>query len=197
MALRGQITSEETKKKISEAHKGKTLSKAHKEKLSKAHKGKTTWMKGKKHSEETKEKIRKAKKGIKNPEHSKRMKELWSKKIHPMKGKRHTKEALEKIKEARSKQDINGEKSYLWKGDKVGYAGLHSWIKKQKGKANKCENPNCLGKSKIFQWANISGEYKRDVNDFKMLCVSCHRKMDMEREVNLSRVKYIRSKNHF
>ena len=47
---------EKTKKKISEAHKGKHLSEETKRKLSEAHKGKPAWNKGKHLSEEAKRK---------------------------------------------------------------------------------------------------------------------------------------------
>jgi len=58
------------------------------------------------------------------------------------------------------------------------YRNLHHWIVCKKGKANMCEN-NPDHKSTRFHWANISGLYKKDVNDFKMLCPSCHKKFDM------------------
>lgn len=35
---------------------------------------------------------------------------------------------------------------------------------------------------KRYEWANISGEYKRDRSDWVMLCPSCHRKIDMGKE---------------
>ena len=59
----GFTISNETKKKLSEAHRGKKLSHETKKKLSETHKGKTTWMKGKHHSEETKKKLSEAIKG--------------------------------------------------------------------------------------------------------------------------------------
>lgn len=62
-----------------------------------------------------------------------------------------------------------------WKGDSVGYGGLHQWVYKNLGKAIKCEN-GCMAKR--YEWANISGEYKRDLDDFKQLCKSCHLKFD-------------------
>ena len=46
-SLQGHVVSNETRKKISDAHIGKKLSNEHKEKLSNAHKGKTPWNKGK------------------------------------------------------------------------------------------------------------------------------------------------------
>lgn len=81
------------------------------------------------------------------------------------------------------------EESRRWKGNKVSYTGLHKWVYKHLGKADKCENRNCVYPrknnarrwvyfSKRFEWANISGKYLRDLRDWKKLCGSCHRKFD-------------------
>lgn len=69
-----------------------------------------------------------------------------------------------------------------WKGDKVGYVPLHAWVYKHNGKASKCEF--CLGRlhAKRFEWANISGEYKRDLSDWMSLCSICHKLYDRERK---------------
>ena len=55
----------EARKKMSEAHKGKTFSEEHRRKLSEAHKGKSTWNKGKKNifSEDTLKKLSEVHKG--------------------------------------------------------------------------------------------------------------------------------------
>lgn len=68
-----------------------------------------------------------------------------------------------------------GNKNYKWKGDEVGYSAVHSWIYRKLGKASECSN--CHTKIDI-QWANISGEYKRRVCDWKQLCIVCHRAFD-------------------
>lgn len=68
-----------------------------------------------------------------------------------------------------------GEKNGMWKGDKVGRSSLHEWINKRKPKPKFCEM--CRIKSP-HDLANISGEYKRDVNDFEWLCRKCHMKGD-------------------
>jgi len=60
--LSGAIRSDETKRKISEAHKGKILTEEHKRKLSEANEGENHHMYGKTHSEETKNKISEANK---------------------------------------------------------------------------------------------------------------------------------------
>ncbi len=67
-----------------------------------------------------------------------------------------------------------GENNSAWKGDKVGYRGLHRWVQKQLGKANKCSNDS-HHQSTRFGWANISGKYKRDLNDWHELCHKCNR----------------------
>lgn len=61
--MKGKITSDEAKQKISEANKDKWRTEEYKQKMSKIRKGRTTWMKGKHHSEETKRKISETKKG--------------------------------------------------------------------------------------------------------------------------------------
>jgi hypothetical protein len=63
------------------------------------------------------------------------------------------------------------------------------WISYHHGKANKCENKDCkyprvnsagriLLEEKTFNWANISGNYKREKDDWIMLCASCHQSWD-------------------
>ena len=79
----------------------------------------------------------------------------------------------------RKKRHPLNENSCHWIGDKVGYRGIHQWISRNFGKANKCENKKCnFNNPHHFEWANISGEYKRERNDWEMLCPSCHRKKD-------------------
>ena len=60
---------------------------------------------------------------------------------------------------------------HKWKGDKVGYFPLHDWVKRQAGKPSKCVNGHI---AKRYVWANISGEYRRDINDWHELCDSCN-----------------------
>ncbi len=59
----------------------------------------------------------------------------------------------------------------LWKGEDVGYTGLHHWLRRNKVKVDLCENCNLKPPHDL---ANISGKYKRDINDFKWLCRRCH-----------------------
>ena len=70
-----------------------------------------------------------------------------------------------------------GEKAYNWKGDKVGYHGLHRWVISRLGKPQKCSSCQTTTARK-FEWCNISHKYKRDLIDWIRLCTKCHRNYD-------------------
>jgi hypothetical protein len=66
-----------------------------------------------------------------------------------------------------------GMESTLWKGDSVGYGGLHAWVRAQLGPArgrscSQCSSNNGVG------WANRSHQYRRDIEDWLLLCAKCH-----------------------
>ena len=63
-------------------------------------------------------------------------------------------------------------------GTSTEYRMLHYWVEKQLGKPKRCEECLMDDPSRRYDWANISGEYRRDVADWKRLCRSCHAKMD-------------------
>ena len=74
-AAKGRVLSEETKRKMSDAHKGKLKSEETKRKMSDAQRGNTKWL-GKSHSEETKRKMSEAKKGrVFSEEHKRKLSE--------------------------------------------------------------------------------------------------------------------------
>lgn len=77
-----------------------------------------------------------------------------------------------------------GENNCLWLGEKVGYFGIHKWLARIYGKANKCENINCLKRSTNFQWAKIKDKsYTRKRENFWMLCFGCHKRYDFNEKV--------------
>ena len=86
-------------------------------------------------------------------------------KVSPKKGKHYEKCSLAK----------RNENNPRWKGDDVSYFALHIWLRKNKKPADRCEH---CGKKTKLDCANISGKYRRDVNDYKWLCRSCHIKYD-------------------
>lgn len=68
----------------------------------------------------------------------------------------------------------------MWKGEKVGYTGLHSWVRKELGSPNKCEycgKDGLVGKK--IHWANKNHTYKRNLEDWLRLCSSCHKEYDL------------------
>lgn len=72
-----------------------------------------------------------------------------------------------------------GEMNVNWKGNKVSYGGIHDYIRNKYGSPQICEH--CKAKnlgSRKHHWANISGEYKRDRNDWLRLCAKCHFNFD-------------------
>lgn len=91
-----------------------------------------------------------------------------------MLGKTHTKATREKIsKNLISSGVVSNENNPAWKGDKVGYRGLHLWVQRHKGKPERCEHCATTN-AKRFVWANVSRQYKRDLDDWIRLCSSCH-----------------------
>ena len=73
------------------------------------------------------------------------------------------------------------EKHPDWTGDNASYSAIHQWVSKQLGKPNKCKHCNKKD-HKILHWANISGEYKRDLKDWIRLSPKCHGSFDINRE---------------
>lgn len=115
-----------------------------------------TW----KMSEESNLKNRLAHLGRKHTEESKLKMSL------SMKGKSRTEETKERIRLAKLK-----DKNPMWKGDKVGMKALHEWVTNHFPKTNLCQICNKIPPHDL---ANISGEYKRDLDDWNWLCRRCH-----------------------
>jgi hypothetical protein len=77
-------------------------------------------------------------------------------------------------KRTRPKED----KSWNWKGSKVGKAALHNWVERQLGKPQKCDHCGTTDILKKYEWANKSQKYKRELSDWMRLCTKCHWKYD-------------------
>lgn len=69
-----------------------------------------------------------------------------------------------------------GSDSPQWKGDAVGYSALHRWVRKNYTEPDGCEH--CGTTEAALEWANVSGDYRRDRDDWLALCRSCHRALD-------------------
>lgn len=76
----------------------------------------------------------------------------------------------------------SGEQAIRWRGDAVGYDGVHKWIYRILGKAGHCdwcgEDKIPEGQKRRFHWSNISGMYWRKIEDWWQLCVPCHSRYD-------------------
>lgn len=67
----------------------------------------------------------------------------------------------------------------MWKGDQASYAAIHMWVRYHFGKPGHCENCGTTEK-RMYHWANISREYKRERTDWLRLCVPCHKSHDIK-----------------
>lgn len=73
-----------------------------------------------------------------------------------------------------------------WKGDNASYSAKHKWVCSKYEKSRTCDECGCDGK---IEWANISGEYKRERDDWRNLCKACHFEYDKERHRSFKRYK--------
>lgn len=65
-------------------------------------------------------------------------------------------------------------------GMKMTYGSVHIWIKRMSGKPNFCESCKRSDGESLYDWSNISGEYKRDLSDWQRLCRKCHIAFDVK-----------------
>lgn len=78
-----------------------------------------------------------------------------------------------------------------WRGDECSYDSLHQWVKRHKGKPSRCDK--CGTTERRIEWANISGDYRRDLNDWRPLCVPCHRRSDAAHPANARELFEVRA----
>lgn len=75
----------------------------------------------------------------------------------------------------------SGEDNHNWRGEDVGYHGMHIRVRKQRGKADHCERCGASDPALNYDWASLV-DNPRSVDDFAPMCRSCHRKFDAERD---------------
>lgn len=81
----------------------------------------------------------------------------------------------------RRKYAPKGEDHPLWLGERGSYGAKHDWIRRHYKKTGTCELcKRAVGtvQYKGTEWANISGEYRRDRADFMEACHRCHARHD-------------------
>lgn len=107
-------------------------------------------------------------------------KKIFSRQISPLqinngRGKYCSKQCAVKGTGNLRKCDNSGSNHYLWKGDDVGYMGVHAWVRKRLPKPLLCQDCLLVPPRDL---ANISQEYKRDLSDWEYLCRKCHMTKD-------------------
>ena len=98
-------------------------------------------------------------------------------------GLKKSKEHCKNISLAASKRLQNPEDNPNYKGDKVGYIGIHIWLRKYFGNPEKCSFCKIQGTRKTGKWNIVWAlkkgfEYERKLNHFFGLCNKCHRNYD-------------------
>ena len=73
---------------------------------------------------------------------------------------------------------LKGQSHPNWKGSKAKYYAIHEWARKQKPLPFPPICQRC-GKDTKLVVSNISGEYKRDLNDYEWVCQSCNMNYDI------------------
>lgn len=96
------------------------------------------------------------------------------KKLYPNYGhqKPHSEETKQRMSEAKKGKHYSPDTEFKEKTGFISYSALHNWVYRKLGKATKCINGH--ENQKQFVWANISGEYKRDITDWKEVCQTCN-----------------------
>jgi len=113
---------------------------------------------GRKHSEESKREISSAMMGEKNHRFGKKVSEEM---------KRKQSLALKGTK--------MGSKNHTWKGDKVGYSGIHYYIRRRKSKPQLCEDCKKVPPREL---SSNDHKYSRNPKKWEWLCKPCHAKKD-------------------
>lgn len=76
--------------------------------------------------------------------------------------------------------DQCGKKNCQWRGEKVGYSGLHKWVRKELGSAQVCSRCGKTKQEGRIEWANKNHLYKRKLTEWISVCCKCHAKYDKE-----------------
>lgn len=75
------------------------------------------------------------------------------------------------------RKSLRGKRHPLWRGDNIGYAGVHQWFRETYPPPSQCSH--CKQARKL-EAANRSGRYLRRKYDWVYLCHPCHVKMDAD-----------------
>lgn len=97
-------------------------------------------------------------------------------------GRKLSMEVRNKMSATHKLHPVEGDSRWNWKGDEVGYSALHAWVRRVLGSPTSCTDCGKKNlKGKQIHWANKSGEYKRNIEDWIRLCRKCHSEYDLKR----------------
>ena len=89
-------------------------------------------------------------------------------------------EVIEKVKKHQK-----GKTNSNWKGGNVSYGGLHIWMNRNWGRPKYCDYCGILT-AKRNDWANITGSYDREKENYRRLCRGCHIRLDRYHSIEVS-----------
>ena len=88
-------------------------------------------------------------------------------------GRKFSEEHLKKIRDRQK-----GETHSCYKGDKANQNVIHRWVEKRKPRIKFCEE---CGEERKLNLASLTNHnYTRNVEDYKWLCYSCHKHLDLK-----------------
>ena len=91
-------------------------------------------------------------------------------------------------KKGKPRLDRRGQHSPLWRGSEASYQAIHTWVRYHLGRASNCSFCGVLGRK--YSWANKSGKYFRDLNDWISLCYPCHFKYDSGQRYGMAQKRF-------
>lgn len=79
--------------------------------------------------------------------------------------------------ETRQKMSNSKKGKNHWNYKGITKSTVHPWVVSMKGKASEYVCEFCK-KRKATAWSNIDHKYKKNINDYRALCWSCHHRWD-------------------
>jgi len=81
-----------------------------------------------------------------------------------------------------AKGKVLAENNASWKGISVSYSGIHKYIKRHKPVSSECQSCGKLAEGTRLELSRLhtTHEKSRNPEDYRFLCVSCHRRYDRE-----------------
>ncbi len=80
-----------------------------------------------------------------------------------------------------------------WKGDKVSYKGIHTWLSTNFPKPLECKKCRVKGKNNktkwSIHWCSKDHKYSRNKKDWIPLCAKCHLEYDIKNELREKRIR--------